>query len=184
MIWVGLALAGDWTVEKETEACSYARGPAQDDGNVPLAVTCTWPHVTADALEALLVDYAGHDAIWESVATADDVGELDGKPQVHHVHALPGVADREITLTWTRTEEDGAVRHTWEKSPVQQDIDPSRVNPARDDGYYLVRPEGDGVVLEALFVYDPAGSIPPWLVKATQVTSAVLMIEELEAAAQ
>ena len=186
MWWVGLALAADgWEVLKETDHCSYARGPDEADGNSPLAVTCTWPHVAFDDLEKVLVDYAAHDDVWESVATATDAGETeDGRAKVHHVHALPGVADREIELTWTRTEEDGAVRHHWEKSAVQPEIHEDRVNPARDDGYYLVRPEGDGVVLEALFVYDPGGAIPDWIVRATQVTSAALMIEELEAYSQ
>lgn len=182
MIWVGLALAGDgWEVLKETDHCSFARGPAEDDGNLPLAVSCAWPHVDVETLEKVLVDYAAHDDVWESVATATDAGETDeGLPRVHHVHALPGVADREIELTWTRTEDDGAIKHAWEKSTVQPTIDPDRVIPDRDDGYYLVRPEGEGVVIEALFVYDPGGSIPDWLVRATQVTSAVMMLEELE----
>ena len=46
-----------------------------------------------------------------------------------------------------------------------------------------LEPSGDGVLLEAEFVYDPSGNIPPWVTVKTQIPTSVLMMNELREAA-
>ncbi|HJN75890.1 MAG TPA: hypothetical protein QGF58_18310 [Myxococcota bacterium] len=173
-----------WEVVRESGGCVFRRGPTEAENNSPLHATCTWADIDAGAIEALISAYSDHDDTWASIATCEEVERTDEQVRVHHVHDLPGVDDREIELTWTwSSEDDGATRHDWVRSPVQPEVDPSRVNPDRDEGYYRILPAEDGVVVEALFYYDPAGSIPEWIVRATQVGSADFMMQELYRAA-
>ena len=39
------------------------------------------------------------------------------------------------------------------------------------------------MLLEAEFVYDPSGNIPPWVTLKTQIPTSVLMMNELREAA-
>lgn len=174
-----------WEVSRTSGGCEYRRGPIEADGNSPLWTRCTWPSVSAEAVEGLISAYGDHDSTWESIAVCDEVERSEEQVRVHHVHAIPGLSDREIELTWTwATEDDGATRHEWVRSAVQPPVDSAHVNPTRDEGYYRVRALDEGVEVEALFYYDPAGNIPDWLVRATQVSSADLMMQELRQAAR
>lgn len=187
MWWLSLALAEEpvveaepaWEIVKESEDCSFARGP-----EAQLVASCTWPDVQAARLDELLSDFAGAQEIWASVESSAIQGEpgSEGTP-VFHVHSIPGLSDREILLLWKRVEEDGALRFSWTRAPEQPKVAEGRVNVPRDEGYYLIRSEGEGIALEALFIYEPGGSIPDWVVRATQVTSADVMLGELREAA-
>lgn len=184
MLWISLAMGAEpveaaWEMVKETEACSFARGPSAE-----LVASCLWPEVDPDRLDALLSDFAGAQDIWDSVASSTIAGEpgQQGTP-VLHVHSIPGLSDREVLLLWSRVEEDGAVRYAWTRSPEQPRPREGRVNVPRDEGYYLVRTEGSGTSLEARFVYEPGGSIPDWVLRATQAASAGAMLDELREAA-
>ena len=182
MLWlVALAAAEEsWELVRVSGGCEYRRGPLQEDGNRALYTVCTWPEVPGERVEELVSAYDEHDETWASIATCEEVDRSDEQVRVRHVHDLPGVADREIELTWTwTTEEDGATRHDWVRSAEQPEIDPARVNPIRDEGYYRIRDADEGCVVEALMLYDPGGSIPDWVVSATQVSSADLMMQEL-----
>lgn len=187
MIWIGLALAGGpetWETVKTTGGCEYRLGPVEDDGNRLLWTRCTWPEADAEQVDALIAAYGDHDATWASIATCEEVERTEELVRVRHVHDLPGVSDREIELTWTwTTEDDGATRHSWVRSPEQPEVDASRVNPLRDEGWYLVRAGDTGVIVDALMVYDPGGNIPGWLTHATQVSTADFMMQELREAA-
>jgi hypothetical protein len=188
MWWISLALAEEpaeapaeptWEIVKETEACSFARGPSAE-----LVASCLWPEVSPARLDALLSDFGGAQDIWQSVASSTITGEpTEAGTPVFHVHSIPGLSDREVLLLWSRVEEDGALRYAWTRPQDQPRVTEGRVNVVRDEGYYLVRSEGEGTALEALFVYEPGGSIPDWILRATQAASADVMLQELRQAA-
>ena len=185
MLWISLALAtepaSDWEIVKESQDCSFARGPQAE-----LVASCVWPEVELERLDEVLSDFGAAEEVWASVTSS----AVQGQPgpegtKVFHVHAIPGLSDREVLLLWQRVEEEGALRFSWSRPEEQPKPAQGRVNVPRDEGYYLLRgATGGGVQLEAKFVYDPGGSVPDWVLRVTQVASSELMLEELRAAAK
>ncbi len=180
VLWLALATAGE--LVKESEGCLFYREDARPDGLIPISVTCRWEDVSFDALQGVIGDYANHDQVWGAVASADWAGRNGDWLKVHHVHRVPGLSDREVVLEWRRSEADGAVRYDWRRAEEQPEPADGRVVIAEDEGFYLLSRSADAVLLEARFVYDPSGNIPPWLTIRTQIPTSVIMVRELHEA--
>lgn len=181
LLWLAVANAGE--LVREVDGCLFYREDARADGLIPISVTCRWDDVRFDALEPLIANYANHDQIWKSVETADWDGRNGDWLRVHHVHTIPGLARREVVLEWKASTTERGTRHDWRRADEQREPEPGHVLIDADEGFYRLEPSGDGVLLEAEFVYDPSGNIPPWVTVKTQIPTSVLMMNELREAA-
>jgi hypothetical protein len=76
----------------------------------------------------------------------------------------------------------GGQRYRWTIAPEQPPVTGGRVAVAADEGYWQVTaaPGGGALVVNQLF-YDPGGSLPAFLVRATQVSSMVAFVGQLRA---
>ncbi len=180
MLLLAVAWAGE--LVKESDGCLFYREEARADGLIPITVTCRWDDVSYEALKGLLGDYANHDQVWKSVASADWAGRNGDWLRVHHVHSIPGLADREVVLEWQSSTTEQGVTYRWRKAAEQPEPGKGRVLIAQDEGFYQLSPKDGGVLLQAEFVYDPSGEIPPWVTVKTQVPTSVLMVKELHQA--
>ena len=180
MLLLAVAWAGE--LVKESDGCLFFREDPRDDGLIPVAVTCRWQDVSYDALRGLIGDYANHDQVWKSVASADWAGRNGDWLRVHHVHSIPGLADREVVLEWSCVSNEQGVTYLWRRASEQPEPGEGRVLIAQDEGFYRLTPDGEGVLLEAEFVYDPSGDIPPWITLTTQIPTSVVMLKELHRA--
>lgn len=181
MFWLAVATAGE--LVKEADGCLFYREDPRADGLIPVSVTCRWDDVSFDALHNVIRNYANHDQVWKSVEKADWAGRNGEWLKVHHVHAIPGVAKREVVLEWRESPTERGTRHDWRRAAEQVDPGKGHVLIGEDEGFYQLEPDGDGVLLEAEFVYDPSGSIPPWVTVKTQIPTSVMMMKELHEAA-
>jgi hypothetical protein len=181
MWWLAVASAGE--LVKEADNCLFYKEDARPDGLIPISVSCRWEDVSFDALQGLIKNYANHDEVWKSVKSASWAGRNGEWMQVHHVHSIPGVAEREVVLEWQSSPTDNGVRHVWRRAADQPEPAEGRVLIAADEGFYQVGRNGDAVSLEAEFVYDPSGNIPDWVTLKTQIPTSVIMVKELHDAA-
>ena len=181
LLWLAVATAGE--LVKEVDGCLFYREDARADGLIPISVTCRWEDVTFDALQQLIANYANHDEVWRSVEAADWAGRNGDWLQVHHVHNIPGVATREVVLEWKPSATERGTRHDWRRAAEQPEPEPGHILIGANEGFYRLEPNGEGVLLEAEFVYDPSGNIPPWVTVKTQIPTSVIMMNELHEAA-
>jgi len=157
----------DWTSTGSKYDCTFAK---QDEGSVvALKADCTWPE-PASKVEAVLGDWNKHGDVFDSVVSSQVVGTLvNGKGRVHQVHQASGITDREIFMDVASEPIDGGMRFTNTKSADQTGISPKRVEVGRDDGVWEVKatPSG-GCKVHYELRYDPAGSVPGFIVHAFQ----------------
>lgn len=181
MWWLAVASAGE--LVKEADNCLFYKEDPRPDGLIPVSVSCRWEDVSFDALQGLIKNYANHDEVWKSVKSASWAGKNGDWMKVHHVHSIPGVAEREVVLEWQSSPTENGVRHVWRRAADQPEPGEGRVLIAADEGFYQVGRNGDAVSLEAEFVYDPSGNIPSWVTLKTQIPTSVIMVKELHDAA-
>lgn len=171
-----------WTLARETADCRYLRGPRPVDGVSQVRAVCRWSDVSYDQASAALIDLDAHDLIWGTVQSADVLGDQDGWTQVAHVHAIPGMPEREALLEWHVTHDDAAAELEWRLASVQPATE--RVPVGQSTGRYEVRPVDQGVVVVATYAYHPGGRVPDGPLQASQLASAQIMMAELRAYAQ
>lgn len=109
----------------------------------------------------------------------------DGR--VVQVHS-PGwmFADRQVTLRFEpRLLADGGYRLDFRAAREQERLGKGRVSIARDEGFWQVRPDGDGGThLRYAVLYDAGGSLKPWLVRSFQKSGVARSMAEIRRAAQ
>jgi hypothetical protein len=167
----------------EEGGCSFSRSVPEADGFPVLRAECRWPRVSAEALEAVLGDWAGHQDIWSTVASSRVVEQRGADSLVLHVHQAPAMVDRQILLRmWVEDLPEGRA-FRWTRASPQPQPREGRVCVTTDDGSYLVRADREGSHLVATVHYDPGGRIPASLVRWFQVLGLPGMLEELREAA-
>jgi len=169
-----------WSDMGTKDDCTFAK---QDEGTVvALKADCTWTEPAAK-VEAVLRDWGKHGQVFESVVSSEVVGSLvDGKGRVHQVHQASGIGDREIFMDVTETPIDGGFRWTHAKAADQTGVSEKRVNVGRDDGLWEVRATADGgCTVHYELRYDPAGSVPGFMVKWFQGSGFKDMLSQLRA---
>ncbi|HMV66542.1 MAG TPA: SRPBCC family protein [Myxococcota bacterium] len=171
----------DYRPTRVEDGCQFSVGPAAADGVVPVQADCHWPDVSPEKVGATLSDWAAHARYFSSV---DAVKVLEGggaRVVMHQVHVASGISNREATLIGTREARGAVTRYGWTMRGATQVAPASgNVQCGRDDGYWDVsaHPEGGSRVTYHL-EYDPAGSVPGFLVRAFQTGGVVTLVTEL-----
>jgi hypothetical protein len=168
----------------EQGGCAFSATAPGEDGFPLLRAECRWPEIPAEALEALLGDWGGHQEIWSTVVSSRVVSEQGDGTLVVHVHQAPAMADREVLLRMWVEEVPGGRAYRWSRAEPQPAPSEGRVTVERDDGCYTVLAEGEGSHLIATLRYDPGGFIPAALVRWFQVLGMPGMLEELRGVAR
>lgn len=175
------ALAG-WTPTGSKYGCEFSK---QDEGEVvALRAECTWD-LTADRVIAVIGDWNRHAEVFESVTKSTVLGGWSGgKARVLQNHQASGISDREVVLDVTVEDIDGGKRWRHTKSADQHELSGDKVEVGRDDGLWEVKasPDGGCTVLYELR-YDPAGSVPGFIVKAFQGSGFKDMLLQVRTAA-
>ncbi|MCK6503873.1 hypothetical protein L6R53_10815 [Myxococcota bacterium] len=174
--------AAAWTAMGERDGCVYSK---QDEGAViALRAECTWD-LPAERVRAKLADWSVHDDVFESVAESRVLGSLQGGAgKVYQRHQASGISDREIVMDVKELVIDGGWRWTHSKSADQSQVTGQHVLVGRDDGLWELKPTANGgsfVVYELR--YDPAGSVPGFMVKWFQGSGFRDMLLQLRTAA-
>ncbi|NOY26387.1 MAG: hypothetical protein GXP62_10990 [Oligoflexia bacterium] len=162
-----LALASpahaEWSSMGEKDGCVFSK--QEEDDIVALRGLCTWA-VPADQVIAKLSNWNNHDEIFPTVAQSTVLGTLvDGKGKVSQVHQAAGISDREVVLDVTAQTIDGGLRLTHTKSADQSAVSGKRVMVGRDDGLWEIKSAPGGCTVLYELRYDPAGSVPGFIVK-------------------
>ena len=167
-----------WTDMGSRDGCTFSK---QDEGDVvALRASCTW-ELPAEKVKKKLADWTTHDEIYTSVAVSTVLGSLSGgKGRVYQVHQASGISDREIVMDVSETVIDGGWRWTHNKSADQSGLQGDKVQVGRDDGLWELKATANGgcTVLYELR-YDPAGSVPGFMVKWFQGSGFKDMMGEL-----
>ncbi len=190
LLLTSLALAGTPSVPEGHKAlkvkhdCQFSAAPTGADGVAPVRADCHWPELTLDKLDALLADWGGADKIFSSVVSSKVTAGSGAKVTFTQVHQASGIADREGTFIGTREDVAGGFEYAWTMSGATQGaVGDGRVALGRNDGSWTVtkHPEG-GVMVIYRLRYDPAGSVPSWIVRSFQTGGIVTFVGELRAA--
>lgn len=171
--------AAAWSDMGSKHGCDFAK---QDEGEVvALRALCTWD-LPADKVIAVLSNWDVHDQVFSSVASSDVLGSLKGgKGKVLQVHQASGISDREVVMDVDAQAIDGGQRFTHTKSADQSAVSGDNVMVGRDDGLWEVKSTGSGCTVRYELRYDPAGSVPGFMVKWFQGSGFKVMLEEVQA---
>lgn len=164
LIALAMPAQAGWSSIGDKHDCVFSK---QDEGDiVALKAECTWP-ISADKVITKLSDWSQHDEIFPTVAQSTVIGSLsNGSGRVMQVHQAAGISDREVVMDVGSSSIEGGMRFTHTKSADQSGLSGDRVEVGRDDGLWEVKATADGgcTVLYELR-YDPAGSVPGFMVK-------------------
>lgn len=170
----------------EKHDCQISVAPTSSDGVAPIRADCHWPEVEPATLDKLLGDWNSADKIFSTVSVSEVRGGSGDRVTVFQVHVASGISDREALLIGTRAPVEGGFRYAWTMSGATQDTPADgRVTAGRDDGSWTVtaHPEGGSSVVYRL-KYDPAGSVPGFIVRSFQSGGIVAIVGDLRAAAK
>lgn len=181
LLALALPAQAAWSDIGTKHDCTFEK---QDEGDVvALRATCTWT-VPADKVMAVLGDWASHDKVFSSVAVSDVMGTLvAGKGKVHQVHQASGISNREIVMDVAEENIPGGKRWTHTKSADQSALSGDNVEVGRDDGKWEVEATPTGCVVRYELRYDPAGSVPGFMVKWFQGSGFKDMLAQVRTAA-
>lgn len=173
--------AAAWTAMGERDGCVYSK---QDEGDViALRAECTW-ELSADKVKKKLADWSVHDDVFESVAESRVLGSLQGGAgKVYQRHQASGISDREIVMDVTEAAIEGGWRWTHKRSADQSQVTGEHVLVGRDDGLWELKPTASGgCTVTYELRYDPAGSVPGFMVKWFQGSGFRDMLLQLKTA--
>jgi hypothetical protein len=163
------------------DGCQFSLGPTASDGVVPVQADCHWPDVSAEKVISTISDWSAHAKYFASVEAVRILEQGGGRVVMHQVHTASGISNREATLVGTRETRGEVTRFAWTmRGATQLPIADGNVQCGRDDGFWEVsaHPEGGARVTYHL-EYDPAGSVPGFLVRAFQTGGLVTLVGEL-----
>lgn len=178
VVSAALAAPPDYRQTKEVNDCTLYLGPA-DNGTVPMHAECVWPELTFEKADRLLSKWEDHELYFSSVTVCEAVRQEGERSLVAQTHQSSGISDRQINLWMEKKPIDGGgFRWAWTKANEPVDLIKGNVEAARDDGYWEVRPEGNGVSATYHLLYDPAGSVPGFLVRWFQTSGLTAITED------
>lgn len=179
---VGVLLA--WPAGAEA-SCAVVEGPEIAPGLPAVTARCHWPEVSPEALRGVLDDLGGYDEVFWMIDVDEVVAEQGERILVRQVHVAPVVQPRDaLVAVWSETHPDGGFVVRWALHPEQPPPAPGHVLPARNDGTWRVHHDGvGGSRLTLDLAYDPAGSVPTWLVRWVQDEGARRALRQLRQAA-
>ena len=174
---------GYTVTEEDVEGCTLSLGQEDDQGDRPMRAECLWPDVSLATFNTRMADWAGHAAIFSTVAESEVLREESGRALVRQRHTTRGISDREILLWMKHEKVDGYDRYSWTRAREEK-LEPGdgTVAGERSDGYWQARAEGEGVRVVHELTYDPGGSVPGFIVRWFQTSGLEKTVEEAHAA--
>ena len=170
-----LTASAGWTISTASSGCTFYVGDRQGD-YAPVRAECDWS-IAPDTLHAIIGDLTAHKTYFSSVSVSEKVG--DGR--YRQVHVASGISDRELIVDMGSDPIPSGIRYWWKKSADQTGASGSNVEPNHNEGKWEITAGEDGrshVVYE-LF-YDPAGSVPGFMVRWFQTAGVELLVTELK----
>ena len=173
------AIAQERKVVTSRADCSISVGDKDADGRNLVIADCAWPIAPAKVIAAVkAVDK--HDEYLSSVKESNVLA--DGR--VLQIHQASGIADRQITLSFTNTDlPDGGFKTSWTRAAKQEPLRDDVVDAPLDDGAWEVHPDGANSKVIYSLRYDAGGKVPNWLVQSFQKGGIADIVEEMRAAA-
>jgi hypothetical protein len=171
--------------EAGTNDCNFSTGPADSAGNVPMRADCHWSEADVAKIDRLLSNWAAHKDYFWSVVDAQVIKVEGGRTLMHQEHQASGISNREATLWGGKEPIAGGYRYTWTMDGAQQTaVKSGNVQCGKDTGFWEItaHPDGGARVVYHL-LYDPAGSVPGWLVRSFQTGGIVTLVGELRTVA-
>ncbi|MCO4744693.1 MAG: hypothetical protein KC912_07890 [Proteobacteria bacterium] len=181
LLATALAAPSGFTVTKtDVSGCELSKGPADDQGDVPMYAECVWPDVTVDKFHSVFQDWTKHDDIFSSVS-ASKVQRDGDKKLVFQTHVARGISNRDILLWGELTQKGEGWRYAWTKASDEPLTAASgHVVCERSDGWWEVQPRAEGGVNVTYELrYDPGGSVPGFLVRSFQTSGFAAVVTEL-----
>ena len=134
---------------------------------IPQVMIATRFAAPADAVYAVVTDYAHFAEFIPDVAESRIIREADGVQWVfHRLHFAGPVADRVYVMRSVGSVGAAAYRVEWSLSPEAPPAGAQGISPRQFSGFWELRPTTDGKATEARYAVhsDPGGRIPAWLV--------------------
>ena len=173
-----LTASAGWTVSTTGNGCTFYVGDRQGS-YAPVRVECDWG-IAPETLHGLISKLANHHQYFSSVSVSEKVGE----GRYRQVHVASGIGDRELIVDMGSEPIPEGTRYWWKKSADQTGVSGENTEPNRNEGKWEITAGANGgthVVYE-LF-YDPAGSVPGFLVRWFQTSGVELLVGEMKAKA-
>ncbi|MCO4770003.1 MAG: hypothetical protein KDA24_08210 [Deltaproteobacteria bacterium] len=159
--------------------CSISVGDKDADGRNLVIADCVWPIASSKVIAAVKA-VQDHDDYLSSVKESTVLP--DGR--VFQIHEASGIADRQITLTYTNKDlPDGGFVTSWTRADSQEPLREDVVDAPLDDGKWEVHPDGDGSKVIYHLRYDAGGKVPNWLVQSFQKGGIADIVEQMREAA-
>ena len=177
---ITVAHAG-WKETARENDCVFSLGDRVGDYS-PVRAECDWP-IAPDVLHRLVGKLEDHDLYFSSVKSADALDAASGI--YRQVHQASGISDREIILEMGSESIAGGTRYWWKKAADQGKLSGAGVEVAADTGKWEITNGANGgshVVYE--LYYDPAGSVPGFLVRWFQGSGTRTLVGELRTRAE
>lgn len=152
-------------------------------GVPPMKAECHWPDVTVDDVHGVFSRLdRWQDFVW-CIADSRILEEQGGRTLVWQRQSVRPLSDRENVIWMAVEETEDGYTYRWELAEVPFDAAPSSVVPGRNEGRWVVRAAPDGGVwLTNEIAYDPAGSVPSWLVRWFQTRGALQVLDGIHEA--
>lgn len=164
-----------------SKACKSRISDADADGVRSVRITCSWPEISPESVEALFDRYDGyHRFVWALSATS--VRRTEGeRVLVWQLQEVAGSAPRE-SLVWIQGVDNvhGSRTYTWRTAADEPlALTPGSVRATRNDGRWEIIPAAQGIDVVFEIAYSPGGWVPDWLVRWCQTLGAELMMNEI-----
>lgn len=155
---------------------------ANADDARAVCIRCTWPDVSAAALETLFDRFDDYQRFVWAMTDSSIRRQEEDRALVWQRQTVPGTAPREMLVWLSATANaSGSKTYTWTTAENEPMTTPSGVVRAlRNDGRWEIHPRTEGgveVVFEIL--YSPGGWVPDWLVRWCQTLGASRMMNEI-----
>jgi hypothetical protein len=162
--------------------CVVRVGEKDASGIAEVTADCWWP-ILPERVIAIVRNQDDIDEVLSSVSESTLLP--DGRVVQVHAMGWP-VADRQVTLLFRgHALLDGGHRIEFRRARDQQRLRDGAVQIALDQGWWEVRPDGEGSThLRYGVRYDAGGNLQPWIVRKFQKTRIARSLEEVRRAAE
>lgn len=176
--------AEEYSPAATSGGCTVFVGPIDPSSGVPpMRAECFWPDVTVDQVHEVFSRLdRWQDFVW-CISDSRIVREDGGRTLVWQRQSVRPLSDRENVIWMTVERRPDGYAYRWELAAEPFAADPSSVVPGRNEGSWIVREApGGGVLLTNEMAYDPAGSVPSWLVRWFQTRGALQVLDGIHEA--
>ncbi len=157
-----LASAGPASAKED---CDLTKEAAEGDV-VPVRLTCT-TDLDPELLFNIVRDPSEQVKAFSSLSERTRALGDDGSGErIHQFHQNRMISDREVIVTWDVSGGPDRRVVAWQKAADQSGTTGQNVIPDVHEGYWEIRPDGDGATVTYYVKYLPSGGVPDKLVKA------------------